>query len=131
MSTNYLINNLINENMALRRDGTRLKLIILQIIEDLENTNDKQNEKYINWIKENCNLELYSEKDINELKQINYKRTPQYMNQKRMFENLLQDAHHSIEYYTILKIATTMGIDLNNKQRKYSKVDKNEENSSG
>ena len=116
MSTDYLINNLINENMALRRDGTRLKLVMSQIIEDLENTNDKQNEKYINWIKENCNLELYSEKDINELKQINYKRTPQYINQKRMVENLLKDAHHSIEYYTILKIATTMGVDLNNKR---------------
>ena len=115
MSTNYLINNLINENMALRRDGTRLKLVMLQIIQDLEDTNDKQNNKYVNWIKENCNLELYSEKDINELKQINYKRTPEYINQKRMFENLLQDAHHSIEYCTILKIASTMGVNLNDK----------------
>ena len=35
MSTDYLINNLINENMALRRDGTRLKLVMSQIIEDL------------------------------------------------------------------------------------------------
>lgn len=112
MSTNYLINNLVNENMALRRDGTRLKLILLQIIEDLENTNDKQNEKYINWIKENCNLKLYSEKDINELKQINYKRTPEYFNQKRMFKNLLKNAQHSIEYYTILKIANNMGFNL-------------------
>lgn len=116
MSTNYLINNLINENMALRRDGTRLKLVMLQIIEDLENTNDQQNNKYINWIKENCNLELYSEKDINELKQINYKRTLEYFNQERMFKNLLKNAHHSIEYHTILKIANNMGFNLSDNE---------------
>ena len=106
----YMVNNLTDENMALRRDGVKLKLVMSQIIEDLEKAGG--NEKYIQWIKENCNIELYNSNDIEELKYINRKRTMDYINKQRIIKEALHNATHSIEYNTILKLANKLGIDL-------------------
>ena len=109
-STIYMLNNLTRENMALRRDGTILKLVMRQIVEDLEKTKD--NEKYIEWIKENCNLDLYSEQDTDELEEINRKRTYKYISTKRMLQNEFSNASNSIEANTIYRIAKKLRIDI-------------------
>lgn len=106
----YMVDNLTNENMTLRRDGVKLKLVMGQIIEDLEEAGD--NEKYIVWIKENCNLELYNQNDIKELEYINRKRTMDYIDKKRIIKEALKNAKHSIEYTTILNLAKQLEIDL-------------------
>lgn len=106
----YMVDNLTNENMTLRRDGVKLKLVMGQIIEDLEEAGN--NEKYIAWIKENCNLELYNQNDIKELEYINRKRTVDYIDNKRIIREALKDAKHSIEYTTILNLAKQLGIDI-------------------
>ena len=107
----YMVDNLTNENMTLRRDGVKLKLVMGQIIEDLEEAGN--NEKYIAWIKENCNIELYSQKDIKELKYINRKRTMDYIKQQKIIKEALKNAKHSIEYTTILNLAKQLEIDIN------------------
>lgn len=109
-STIYMLNNLTRENMALRRDGTILKLVMRQIVEDLKK--EKGNEKYIEWIKENCNLNLYSEKDTDELEEINRKRTYKYISTKRMLQNEFYNAANSIEANTIYRIAKKLRIDI-------------------
>jgi len=103
------IDSLIDENMALREDGTRLKLVMTQIIEDLENTD---NDQYINWIKDNCNINLYSQNDIQELKNINRKRTYDYRRSQLIIKEALSNATHSIEYTTILRLSKLLGIDI-------------------
>lgn len=109
-STIYMLNNLTRENMALRRDDTILKLVMRQIVEDLKK--EKGNEKYIEWIKENCNLDLYSEKDTDELEEINRKRTYKYISTKRMLQNEFYNAANSIEANTIYRIAKKLRIDI-------------------
>lgn len=109
----YMVNNLTDENMTLRRDGTKLKLVMGQIIEDLEKADG--NEKYIEWIKENCNINLYNENDIEELKEINRKRTVDYIRNQRIVKGMLKNAKHSIEYDTILRLSKKLGIDLNDR----------------
>ena len=42
--------------MNLRYDLTKFKLVMLEIIEDLEN--GKGNDKYVEWIKENVDVTL-------------------------------------------------------------------------
>ncbi|MDD5984094.1 MAG: hypothetical protein ACI388_07980 [Methanobrevibacter sp.] len=44
------------EVMNLRYDLTKFKLVMLEIIEDLEN--GKGNDKYVEWIKENVDVTL-------------------------------------------------------------------------
>lgn len=109
-STIYMLNNLTRENMALRRDGTILKLVMRQIVEDLEK--EEGNEKYIEWIKENCNLDLYSEQDTDELEEINRKRTYKYISTKRMLQNEFSNATNTIEANTIYRIAKKLRIDI-------------------
>ena len=106
----YMVDNLTNENMTLRRDGTRLKLVMLQIIEDLEK--EEGNEKYVEWIKENCNTELYSEKYLAELNEINRKRTFDYITNQIIVRESLENASHSIEYTAILRLSKKLGIDI-------------------
>lgn len=106
----YMVDNLTNENMMLRRDSTRLKLVMLQIIEDLEK--GEGNEKYVKWIKENCNTLLYNKKDIKELEYINRKRTYDYIHQQAIVKKALQNATHSYEYTAILQLSKKLGIDL-------------------
>lgn len=106
----YMVENLIDENMILRRDGTRLKLVMTQIIEDLEKAGN--NEKYVAWIKENCNIDLYSNDDLEELKYINRKRTMEYIDKKRIVRDALNNASHSYEYTAILSLSKDLGIDI-------------------
>ena len=57
----YLINNLAEENWKLRGECTKLKLVMNQIIEDLEKTNQHE---YARWIKSNCNVELLCKRKL-------------------------------------------------------------------
>ena len=110
MTLRYVVDNLVDENMALRRDGTRLKLVMIQIIEDLEEAGG--NEKYITWIKENCNTDLFHEHDVDELNEINRKRTYDYIHKQQIVNDALANASHNIEYTTILRLAKKLGIDI-------------------
>jgi len=76
-SLKHLCDNLATENGKLRHNNTRMKLILHQIIADLEKSDT--NVKYINWIKDNCNIELYSS-DLDELTAINQERTNDLLN---------------------------------------------------
>lgn len=105
-SLKYMVDNLVKENMALRRDGTRLKLVILQIIEDLQ-----EDEKYVRWIRENCNTELYSRMDIEELNYVNRKRTVDFVRAQQLLKEQINHAHHSIEIETILRIAILLELE--------------------
>jgi len=109
-SLKYMVDNLTNENMSLRRDGTRLKLVMHQIIEDLEKAGG--NEKYIAWIKENCNVELYSKNDLKELDWINRKRTMEYIDKKRIIKEALKNSRNSLECELIWIVAKELGVDL-------------------
>lgn len=51
-----LLNKSHEEVMNLRYDLTKFKLVMLEIIEDLEN--GKGNDKYVEWIKENVDVTL-------------------------------------------------------------------------
>lgn len=51
-----LLNKSHEEVMDLRYDLTKFKLVMLEIIEDLEN--GKGNDKYVEWIKENVDVTL-------------------------------------------------------------------------
>lgn len=51
-----LLNKSHEEVMNLRYDLTKFKLVMLEIIEDLEN--GKGNDKYVKWIKENVDVTL-------------------------------------------------------------------------
>lgn len=51
-----LLNKSHEEVMNLRYDLTKFKLVMLEIIEDLEN--GKVNDKYVKWIKENVDVTL-------------------------------------------------------------------------
>lgn len=51
-----LLNKSHEEVMNLRYDLTKFKLVMLEIIEDLEN--GKVNDKYVEWIKENVDVTL-------------------------------------------------------------------------
>ena len=103
----YMVDNLIDENMILRGESTRLKLVMHQIIEDLEK--GKGNEKYVKWIKNNCNIELYNDNDIEKLNEINKKRTLTHINKTQYLKKLYQNANHSYECNTILRIAEHFG----------------------
>lgn len=103
----YMVDNLIKENMALRRDGTILKLVMSQIIEDLEEAGN--NQRYINWIEENCNLEFYSNVDIDELNDINRKRKYGFLHNQSILKEMYNKAGHSYEMDTILRIAKKFG----------------------
>lgn len=59
--TIYLINKLTEENWQLRRECTELKLVMLEIIRDLEKT---EQHEYVKWIRDNCNPELISKEKI-------------------------------------------------------------------
>ena len=51
-----LLNKSHEEVMNLRYDLTKFKLVMLEIIEDLEN--GKGNDKHVEWIKENVDVTL-------------------------------------------------------------------------
>lgn len=102
-----LVNNLAEENIILRADGTRLKLVVLQIIEDLERM--EGNEEYVDWIKSNCNLELYSNMDLSDLKNINGKRNGKSC-MEEVLKKALMEADNSVEYNVILKLCDKLGV---------------------
>ena len=67
-----LLNELYEEVMDLRRENTKFKLVVGEIIEDMQKyVDDDQlvyiNQSYVDWIKENVDTTLYSQKgDVND-----------------------------------------------------------------
>lgn len=66
-SVRDLLNNLNDEVMDLRAENTKFKLIMSDVVEDLEKQAKSKepiilSEKYVEWIKENVNLSLFSKK---------------------------------------------------------------------
>lgn len=72
-----LLNEQYDEIMDLRAENTKMKLVVEDIVADLEQQADTKepviiSKAYANWIKENVDLRLHSEKD-NEYKVKGYK----------------------------------------------------------
>ena len=58
----FLVNNLATENINLRAENTRLKLVLLDIISDLEKEANKREpiiirKDYVEWIKKETKIE--------------------------------------------------------------------------
>ena len=62
------LNEQEKEIMDLRADNTRFKLVVKDIIKDLEKLAKSKepiviSEEYVNWIKDNVDVEFYSKRD--------------------------------------------------------------------
>ena len=61
-STLFLISNLANENTQIRYENTKLKLVLVMIVEDLEKEVNKREpiiirKDYVEWIKKETKIE--------------------------------------------------------------------------
>lgn len=66
-SVRDLLNDLNDEVMDLRAENTQFKLVVSDIVEDLEKQAKSKepiilSEDYVDWIKENVNLSFFSKK---------------------------------------------------------------------
>ena len=62
-SLKHLVDNLTDENVRLRGENTKLKLTLLEIIDDLEEQAETRepiiiSKKYVEWIRSECDTEL-------------------------------------------------------------------------
>ena len=65
------MNELHEEVMDLRRENTKFKLVVREIIEDMQKyVDDNQlvyiNQSYVDWIKKEVDTTLYSQKEVEE-----------------------------------------------------------------
>lgn len=66
-SLKYLVDNLTDENWKLRKENTELKLMLNEVVRDLEKQSESTmpiliSKEYVEWIKSECNLEFTSQK---------------------------------------------------------------------
>lgn len=67
-SLKYLVDNLTDENWKLRKENTELKLMLNEVVRDLEKQAESSmpiliSKEYVEWIKSECNLEFTSQKE--------------------------------------------------------------------
>lgn len=67
----HTLNELYEEVMDLRRENTKFKLTVREIIEDMQKyVDDNQlvyiNQSYVDWIKKEVDTTLYSQKELEE-----------------------------------------------------------------
>lgn len=65
-SLKYLVDNLTDENWKLRKENTELKLMLNEVVRDLEKQSESTmpiliSKEYVEWIKSECNLEFTSQ----------------------------------------------------------------------